>query len=220
MEIYKPNFEHVNEIANEILLISNTISDFPFSVTKMIAEMTDIQCCSFKRAAGYGINTKALGSKSAVIADYNGRCIIFYNECEPEERVRFSLLHELGHYILEHDLDTKDIQLYDKQEIEANCFAAQLLMPEQILLELQHRGKRIDSSFLMCKFRVSKEAATKRIDTMHRINMDFRNKSKQDFDEWLTIKYSAFLDSVLPQKNSINWFEDEYERQRERDNWF
>ncbi|MCI9064635.1 MAG: hypothetical protein K1W20_00125 [Lachnospiraceae bacterium] len=39
------------------------------------------------------------------------------------------------------DLDTKDLKLYNKQEIKANCFAAQLLMPEQILLELQHRKK-------------------------------------------------------------------------------
>lgn len=38
----------------------------------MLAEMTDIQCCSFKRAVGYGINIKALGSESAVIADYKG----------------------------------------------------------------------------------------------------------------------------------------------------
>lgn len=220
MEICKPNFTHVYEIANEILLISNTISNFPFSVTKMIMEMTDIQCRSFKRAISYGINIKALGSKSAVIVDYNGRCIIFYNECEPEERVRFSLLHELGHYILEHNLDTKDLKLYGKQEIEANCFAAQILMPEQILLELQRRGKRIDSLFLMNKFCVSREAAAKRIDTMHKINLDFRSKNKQDFYEWLTIKHSAFLDSVLPQNNSIDWFEDEYERQRERDNWF
>lgn len=220
MEIYKPNFKQVYKLANEILLTSNTISNFPFSVTKMIAEMTDIECRSFKRAAEYGGNIKALGSKSAVIADYNGKCIIFYNESEIKERVRFSLLHELGHYILEHDLDTKDLKLYDKQEIEANCFAAQLLMPEQILLELQHRGKRIDSSFLMSSFRVSKEAAIKRLDTMHKLNMDFRSKDERDFDEWLTMKHSEFLESVLPRKKSINWFEEEYDRQRERDNWF
>ena len=68
------------------------------------------------------------------------------------------------------------------------------------------------------KFCVSKEAAAKRIDTMHKINLDFRSKNKQDFYEWLTIKHSAFFNSVLPQKNSIDWFEDEYEPQR--DNWF
>ena len=51
MEIYKPNFKQVYKLANEILLTSNTISNFPFSITKMIAEMTDIECSSFKRAA-------------------------------------------------------------------------------------------------------------------------------------------------------------------------
>lgn len=220
METYKPNFKQVYEMANEILLISNTISDFPFSVTKMITEMTDVQCCSFKRAVGYGIDIESLGSESAVIAEQNGRCIIFYNDREVKERVRFSLLHELGHYVLQHDLDTKDLGLYNKQEIEANCFAAQILMPEQILLEFENRGKRITSSFLMSEFRVSNEAAMKRINTMRKIDLDIRGKNRKDFDEWLTIKYSAFVDSILPQNNSNSWYEDEYERQKERDKWF
>lgn len=72
----------------------------------------------------------------------------------------------------------------------------------------------------MSSFRVSKEAAIKRLDTMHKLNMDFRSKDERDFDEWLTMKHSAFLESVLPRKKSIDWFEEEYERQRERDNWF
>lgn len=29
-----------------------------------------------------------------------------------------------------------------------------------------------------------------------------------------------FLDSIIPAKNSYNWFDDEYERQRERDSWY
>jgi len=220
MESYRPDFKKVYGIANEILLTSNSISSFPFSVIKVIKEMTDIQCHSYKWALNNGINISALGSKSAVIIDFNGRCAIFYNDLEYDKRIRFSLLHELGHYFLGHDLETTDPELYGVQEVEANCFAAQILMPEQILLVLQSRGKRIDREFLKREFGVSGEAADKRIDTMNKINHRFRNKDEKDFDDWLTQKYSLFIERIIPKRNSIDWFEDEFERQNERNTWY
>lgn len=219
MEIYKPNFKQVYTVANEILLAAETIATFPFSVTKMIQEMTDINCCSFKRALRHGVDIAKLGSDSAIIAELGGMTVVFYNDNENEQRVRFSLLHELGHYILNHDKDIQDKSIYNKQEIEANCFAAQILMPEQILMELQRRGKRINQEFLIEYFNVSREAATKRIETMHKLNYEYRTKSDKEFDDWLITKYNAFVDSIIPRQKSIDWFEDEYERQRDRDRW-
>lgn len=219
MEIYKPNFKQVYTVANEILLSAETIATFPFSVTKMIQEMTDINCCSFKRALRHGVDIAKLGSDSAIIAEHGGMTVIFYNDNENEQRVRFSLLHELGHYILNHDKDIQDKSIYSKQEIEANCFAAQILMPEQMLMELQRRGKRINQEFLIEYFNVSREAATKRIETMHKLNYKYRTKSDKEFDDWLITKYNAFVDSIIPRQKSIDWFEEEYERQRDRDSW-
>lgn len=43
--------------------------------------------------------------------------------------------------------------------------------------------KRTDVSFLMSSFHVSKKAAIKRLDTMHKLNTDFRSKDERDFDE-------------------------------------
>jgi len=34
------------------------------------------------------------------------------------------------------------------------------------------------------------------------------------------LKYKSFLDSIMPEKNLLNWFDDEYERQRERESWY
>ncbi len=141
---YKPNFKKAYILANEILLKSRIINAFPFSVTKLIKEISDIQCCSFKRAQKYNVDIEAFGSDSAILTEFHGRQIIFYNQFDIDERVRFSMLHEIGHCLLDHNMDTCNKELYKKQEIETNFFAAQLLMPEQTLLELQSRGKNID----------------------------------------------------------------------------
>ena len=93
-------------------------------------------------------------------------------------------------------------------------------MPEQTLLELQRRGKMIDANFLVTSFKVSKEAANKRIETMYKIKPEFRSNEEKEFDDLILLKYKMFLDSIIPEKNQYNWFEDEYERQMERDNWY
>lgn len=216
---YKPNFKEAYILANEILLKSRIINAFPFSVTKLIKEISDIQCCSFRRAQEYNVDIEAFGSDSAILTEFYGRQIIFYNQCDIDERVRFSMLHEIGHCLLGHNMDTYNKELYRKQEIETNFFAAQLLMPEQTLLELQSRGKNIDADFLITSFNVSKEAANKRIATMYKINPDFRSKDEKEFDDLIVLKYKTFLDSIMPEKNQYNWFEDEYERQMEREQW-
>ena len=53
----------------------------------------------------FGICVKSFGSESAVIQEYCGAHIIFYNQDEQPYRVRFSIMHEFGHYILGQMLD-------------------------------------------------------------------------------------------------------------------
>lgn len=130
------------------------------------------------------------------------------------------MLHEIGHYLLEHKLKTENLNLYEKQEVETNYFAAQLLMPEQTLIEIQARGKHISTDFLVSSFQVSKEAARKRIETLNKIKPEYRTRDEKEFDDLILLKYKMFLDSIIPAKNSYNWFDDEYERQRERDSWY
>lgn len=73
-------------------------------------------------------------SDSAVIQEINGIYTIYYNENKPNTHNRFSIAREWGHYELGHDFDAgcKNMYLYRKQEIAANRFAAQLLMPMRI----------------------------------------------------------------------------------------
>lgn len=220
MGTYKPDFKKAYMLANEILLKSRIINAFPFSVTKVIKEVSDIQCCSFKRAHLHNVDIEAFGSEAAVLTESMGRLIIFYNQEDMDERIKFSMLHEVGHLLLQHELNKDDEKLYEKQEIETNFFAAQLLMPEQILIELQKRGKRITVDFLVDSFKVSKEAANKRVETLHKVKQEYRTKEEREYDDLILLKYKLFLDSIAPEKNLLNWFDDEYERQRERESWY
>jgi len=57
--------------------------------------------------------------------------IILYNDASyiPEARKRFTLAHELGHYVLRHTHDGA------AEEDEAYCFARNLLAPRRLALE-------------------------------------------------------------------------------------
>ncbi|WP_237673676.1 ImmA/IrrE family metallo-endopeptidase [Vreelandella profundi] len=68
-----------------------------------------------------------------------GRYICDYNKSEVNSRQRFTQAHELGHVVLGHVRNGSSpkrdnnfaVRTNDKEEIEANQFAAELLMPEE-----------------------------------------------------------------------------------------
>lgn len=215
----KPKFKRANLLANEILVASNHITNFPVKVKKVVKEWSDIQIKTFKQAEEKGIDIKAFGSEAAVIHCLRGRYIIFYNQNDYEPRIKFSILHEFGHYYLGHKLIKMDEEEYGCQEVEANCFAAQILMPEQVIIELRKRGAIVNKTFLIQNFGVSEEAAEKRLETLGRYNYEWRSQEEKIFDESILFKYGKFMDNILPKKNQFTWYEDEYDLQKERDNW-
>ena len=217
----KPDFKKVNILANQILIMSNSFASFPVSPKTIVKECSDIEIRSFRVAHLLGVDIEAFGSESAVLICKNGRYIIFYNQDDYAPRVRFSILHEFAHYLLGHKFGkyNENDEQYVRQEIEANYFAAQLLMPEQVLNELKKRGARISKEFLKKHFGVSEEAAIKRIETLGKVNYEWRSDDEKFFDETIGFKFSRFLDSVLPKRNQYSYFEDDLERQKERDTW-
>jgi Zn-dependent peptidase ImmA (M78 family) len=72
------------------------------------------------------------------------RFVIGVNKWHPDTRQRFTIAHELGHYLL-HDFDDVHVdhlfkfrssisaKAIDIEEIEANTFAAWILIPERML---------------------------------------------------------------------------------------
>ncbi len=109
----------------------------------------------------------------------NDNTYILYNENENIRRQKFTIAHELGHFYLHKDsqmfVDTEKILYRNnesnkgeiKKEIEANCFAASLLMPEHFINdEIKKLNKDItidDIEILAETFDVSIQAMTFRL---------------------------------------------------------
>jgi Zn-dependent peptidase ImmA (M78 family) len=84
--------------------------------------------------------------------------VIGYNQNVNYFRKRFTIAHELGHFLLKHLIKEHEINLYDKdpQEKEANAFAAELLMPTDFI-KPDFKGKP-NIELLSMKYLVSREA--------------------------------------------------------------
>jgi Zn-dependent peptidase ImmA (M78 family) len=100
--------------------------------------------------------------------------IIAVNKGQHPVRRRFTIAHELGHFLLGHDIekgvDETIDDTFDKpypQEREANLFASALLMPsEWVTKEFKAQGSdlsKVDLDKLASTFGVSKQAMTIRL---------------------------------------------------------
>lgn len=83
-----------------------------------------------------------LNCSGEVSLDESGKPRIVFNPIDPEVRQRFTIAHEIGHVALGHLVPGKTeyrdevrdffASVRDSKEVEANKFAAQLLMPADI----------------------------------------------------------------------------------------
>ena len=218
----KPAFQKAYRIANEILVSSKNITDFPFSIIDVVKEKSKniIKCKSFSTALKYGVNIKDFGSQSAVIMTFNGKYIIFYNDIEPICRINFSIAHEFGHFLLGHLLNLSKNNRYDFQEVETNFFAAQLLMPEQIIRTLQNRGISINQDFIKSTFRTSSEATQKSINTLAKTSYEWKSREEKEFDDIILSKYKNFINRISPLRKDYYDYDYEEEMQNKRNSWF
>jgi Zn-dependent peptidase ImmA (M78 family) len=87
-----------------------------------------------------------LGELSGQFTMTDSGPVIRYNQHEARVRQRFSIAHELGHYVLSHGDAFRDpaknfrASQFDHKEIAANQFAAEVLMPEEAVSELIQGG--------------------------------------------------------------------------------
>jgi Zn-dependent peptidase ImmA (M78 family) len=120
-------------------------------------------------------------SLSALLTQRGESVRILVNASDPPYRKRFSIGHEIGHHLLhlegdgeivDHiaDLfrDTTPAARLDNstwhQEVEANQFAAALLMPAELVREEWERNPSVPH--LARRFNVSEEALAIRLDTL------------------------------------------------------
>jgi Zn-dependent peptidase ImmA (M78 family) len=98
-------------------------------------------------ALNISVHTEDLeATVSGILMIKDGHAVVVINELHPAVRKRFTLAHEIGHYLLHRDSskvfidgsplffrDYRSTSLSAKQELEANTFAAELLMPASVL---------------------------------------------------------------------------------------
>jgi Zn-dependent peptidase ImmA (M78 family) len=97
--------------------------------------------------------------------DYeNGRPTIRFNPDDAWVRQRFTIAHELGHMVLNHGRSMRDnaanysTNAQHYHEREANAFAAELLMPKEVVDWMLSRGNNRDIGSMSRELGVSETA--------------------------------------------------------------
>lgn len=139
------------------------------------------------RALGMSVNYEAMERDvSGVMLVENGITRVAINEAHHRHRQRFTLAHETGHLLL-HAADDRvfvDRRFFRnewasagdlREEIEANAFAAALLMPRTLIrrhLGIEGGITDVDVFRLATQFEVSEQAMTLRLVKLNYIEPD------------------------------------------------
>lgn len=156
----------MDTIEKKAIRLLNSLNQFkfPVKVKSIIKEM------------GIKLEKVDLGEDiSGALVIENGKPRIGYNTFESEVRQRFTLAHELGHYVL-HGKGKDDYLFVDnakvmfrtnktsnqdyKREREANVFAASLLMPKSLIHE-EFKSIEESSNHNLIEDEIVKEMASK-----------------------------------------------------------
>ena len=208
-----PRYAWVTQKANEFL-ISENICAFPIDPITIIkahgwrlkrysrvAEKAGLRISNVVELAEY------IGSKDAIVTlDKKGNYLICYNDLvTSEERIVFSLAHEIGHIVLGHlndfDCSTLDRGMndreYDVLEVEANTFASNLLAPVFVLDSLRKPLKESYHTF----FNMSITAWRVRMSTMEldrkHTNKHIRVAHELLFREFMYHKHCRVCDAYF-----------------------
>lgn len=134
--INAPNYYRATNAAYE-LLIEQDVLEIPVSLNKLIyLHKHNIHLISYSQmAARFSLTVsefKSLApSEFGFTMKKKGNSCILYNEEKGYCTNRFTIAHEIGHIVLEHEVDNS------VAEREANCFARNLLCPVPIIDSLK-----------------------------------------------------------------------------------
>lgn len=151
-EIEIPKIGFARKLARSLLKQAK-INDYPvkiLDVSKIIPELS---------ITGVELEDEISGME----ATYKGMCFIRYNSSQPVKRNRFTVAHELGHAMLGHADQCIKGKIGSKSpmEVEADQFAAELLMPLEMLKKSM--GSITELGQLARAFWVSKDAMMWRV---------------------------------------------------------
>ena len=137
-------------VADEMNLVSRAMEAAPVNVRDLAVSL------------GISVHEAYLDSRiSGMLECREGKYKISVNVFHPETRKRFTIAHELGHYMLHRDLignGVDDTTAYRSEQIgkyhntdigpyeetQANRFAAGLLMPSKLVVKAVNEGMNLD----------------------------------------------------------------------------
>lgn len=209
----KINFDDIVGKANEILILQKKLT-FPLDIFNLKTNY-NIKILSFtdlanSNSCSYNEIVLLADESDAFKFEKSGIILIAYNEkILNKNRIRWSIAHEYGHVILNHKNQS------DQNEIEANFFAANLLLPRCILKELLEKRDFIDKKYIQDKFGISGEAADKYFSNINSRGFQFY---KNEYDDIIVAKADNFIKKETGNSNKSIILSEE-EMQLERDKW-
>lgn len=138
-------YKHARDVAWQVL-IDNNVTSLPIKVTA-IARAYGLSCISYTQGkeliAGANLTHHAATTDGFLLRQ-GQRGIIFYNDQCSRQRCRFTVAHELGHWLLGHTLANDTYTVINREpgaednpeEQVANVFASRLLAPACVLWAL------------------------------------------------------------------------------------
>lgn len=121
-----------------------------------------------------------------------GLNLILYNQEKYDPRMRFTILHEIGHIRLGHKKHGP------VEENEADFFAAQLLAPNVLIREIALRKYPISKECLMSTFWISGKCAERKL----RFLSEYPAAVQNELDGKILTLFNKYLIFNLPQKCS------------------
>ena len=183
----KPDFDRAQNAATELLL-RQTIDSLYLDARNFILPdgivIDTVQ--NFSELVQRPITELGVGSIEGACLLRHGRYkIILYDDTiRNEQRKHWGIIHELGHACLGHSRDDR------KAEIEAHFFAAQLVSPEIVLVDIYKRRGHLSDYDIYNNFNLSLEAAQKRIRTLRQRSC----YNSGEIDRKLLEKFTPVLD--------------------------
>ncbi|MCM1321347.1 MAG: ImmA/IrrE family metallo-endopeptidase [Bacteroides sp.] len=150
-----------------------------------LVAFSDLTECEREAFARHGITADSdgfyvLSKKGGILIPF-----IFYNDCKPWERIRFTILHEIAHHVLDHR------QQSDLAETEANFFAKYLIAPPVLV----HKIKPSDYMDIEEAFGVSWECAWNAFDYYKKWRRHYMNRGCR-YEKYETRILAACADGI------------------------
>lgn len=210
----KPNFILARQKASEILILQDVLS-VPINPLKIKLKEYTVYFFSFQEWSNLNnisveqltLDNKYSDGYTLFIRDNNIYFVFYNKEIVSKGRINWTIAHELGHIALNHTNQCSE------NELEANAFASQLLLPQCLLMKLVSSGKKITIDYITKTFGLSKEAAT---NCIYSIGRKLDNNYQAQYDDIILELFSDFLKQQIPEYNYLNYYD---EMDEKRNSW-